>query len=39
VTTGSKTIDATTYFSCGGCGHVWNPGRGRRQAELNRRWR
>jgi hypothetical protein len=27
VSTGSKTVDATTYFHCGACGHIWNPGR------------
>ena len=29
VTTGSKSIDANTYFNCGKCGHIWHPGRSR----------
>jgi predicted RNA-binding Zn-ribbon protein involved in translation (DUF1610 family) len=27
VTTASKTIDASTYWTCGSCGEVWNVGR------------
>jgi hypothetical protein len=39
VTTGSKTIDATTYFNCAGCGHIWHPGRSRVRDQPQRRWR
>jgi transcription elongation factor Elf1 len=38
VTTGSKTIDVGTYFSCGTCSHVWNPAR-RQLNERPNRWR
>jgi ribosomal protein L37AE/L43A len=39
VSTGSKTIDANTYFNCGKCGHVWHPGRSRDRDDRHRRWR
>jgi hypothetical protein len=40
VTTGSKSIDANTYFNCGKCGHIWHPGRSRvRDDDRQRRWR
>jgi hypothetical protein len=38
VSTGSKTVDATTYFNCGSCGHIWNPARSRLR-DQPRRWR
>ena len=39
VTTGSKTLDATTYFNCGACGHIWHPGRSRIGDDRRRGWR
>jgi ribosomal protein L37AE/L43A len=32
VTTGSKTIDRSTYWHCGKCGEVWNAGRRREES-------